>query len=136
MKSCVDSLVPPANVCMALSGGENIYPLEIEERLLQHNAISKAIVVGVKHTRYGEVVAAFLQRSQGASPKDKSPLSDNDIREWVRMTLGRHKAPAHVFWLGEDGIPSSIPLTGSGKVRKFEFVKLAEQVLLAQKAKL
>jgi acyl-CoA synthetase (AMP-forming)/AMP-acid ligase II len=119
-----------------ISGGENIYPLEIEERLLQHNQASKAIVVGVKHSRYGEVVAAFLQRAEGATAEDKSSLNDDDIREWVRMTLGRHKAPAHVFWLGEDGIPSSIPLTGSGKVRKFEFVKLAEQILLTQKAKL
>lgn len=129
-------LVHSANENLLSSGGENIYPLEIEERLLQHDAISKAIVIGVKHNKYGEVVAAFLQRTEGSKNKNKSPLSDGDIREWVRMTLGRHKAPEHVFWLGEAGIPSSIPLTGSGKVRKFEFVKLAEQVLLSQKAKL
>jgi len=117
-------------------GGENIYPLEIEERLIQHDAISRAIVVGVKHSRYGEVVAAFLQRAENSQTQPGSSLSDEDIREWVRMTLGRHKAPAHIFWLGEDGIPASIPLTGSGKVRKFELAKRAEQLLMAQKAKL
>jgi acyl-CoA synthetase (AMP-forming)/AMP-acid ligase II len=124
------------NLRLIISGGENIYPLEIEERLLQHNAINRAIVVGVKHSRYGEVVAAFLQRAESFQSHHTPSLSDEDIREWVRMTLGRHKAPAHVFWLGEGTIPASIPLTGSGKVRKFELAKLAEQVLITHKAKL
>lgn len=129
-------LLLAANPRSTTLGGENIYPLEIEERLIQHDAINRAIVVGIKHIRYGEVVAAFLQRAENSKTQHNSPLSDEDIREWVRMTLGRHKAPAHVFWLGEDGIPDTIPLTGSGKVRKFELAKRAEQLLMTQKAKL
>lgn len=109
-----------------IRGGENIYPLEIEERLMKHAAIERAIVVGLPHSKYGEVVAAFLQRAQS-----QEKPTDNDIREWSRQTLGRHKAPAHVFWLGEDGVAGDIPITGSGKVKKFEFRKLGEALLLA-----
>lgn len=143
-----------------IRGGENIYPLEIEERLIQHPEIERAIVIGVKHNRYGEVVGAFLQRTVSAdstlNPSEDSTisdaiekgdpqevsksviealrprgnsLSDEMVRSWVREKLGRHKAPAHVFWLGENGIPADVPLTGSGKVRKFEMAKLAEKLV-------
>ncbi|KIW88513.1 uncharacterized protein Z519_11082 [Cladophialophora bantiana CBS 173.52] len=132
-----------------IRGGENIYPLEIESRLVQHEAIDRAIVVGVKHARYGEVVAAFLQRC-GSTPATTqrggigggypSPTahrpSDENIREWVRLKLGRHKGPAHIFWLGEDGIPATVPLTGSGKVRKFELAQLAGQLVTKGRPKL
>lgn len=106
------------------TGGENIYPLEIEERLMAHHDISRAIVVGLKDSHYGEVVSAFLQRSN-----ENYALNDDEVREWTRQTLGRHKAPAHIFWLGEKGVPSDVPLTGSGKVRKFEMAKFGEQLL-------
>ncbi|KAL2396638.1 Acyl-CoA ligase sidI [Exophiala dermatitidis] len=118
-----------------IRGGENIYPLEIEERLVAHEAIDRAIVVGIKHSRYGEVVGAFLQRAQNATGR-YAHLSDEGVRDWVRMKLGRHKAPAYVFWLGEDGIPATVPLTGSGKVRKFELARLAEQLISKDRAKL
>lgn len=112
-----------------IRGGENIYPLEIEERLVQHGEIERAIVVGVKHKKYGEVVAAFLQRAGPGVSESGKALTDEEIRHWVREALGRHKAPAHVFWLGEDNVPAHIPLTGSGKVRKFEMAKLAEKII-------
>ncbi|KAI0180575.1 4-coumarate-CoA ligase [Hypoxylon sp. FL1284] len=107
-----------------IRGGENVYPLEIEERLLAHPAVSRAVVVGLKDTRYGEVVGAFLQRVDKRGRPD-----DASVREWVQQTLGRHKAPAHVFWLGEDGVPADVPLTGSGKVKKYEMARLGEELL-------
>ncbi|KAL6248645.1 putative NRPS-like protein biosynthetic cluster [Rhinocladiella similis] len=119
-----------------IRGGENIYPLEVEERLVQHASIDRAIVVGVKHHRLGEVVAAFLQSPPGKSEGTEPLLSDDDVRGWVRVTLGRHKAPEHVFWLGRDGIPDALPLTGSGKVRKFELARVAEQILAKSRARL
>lgn len=108
-------------------GGENIYPLEIEERLVQHPAVERAIVVGLPHPKYQvrgaqkkvwqhelstnstqEVPVAFLQRVLEAQRP-----SDESLREWTRLTLGRHKAPVHVFWLGEDGAPADVPMTVS-----------------------
>lgn len=103
---------------------------------MQHASIDRAIVVGVKHHRLGEVVAAFLQSPPGKSEGTEPLLSDDDVRGWVRVTLGRHKAPEHVFWLGRDGIPDALPLTGSGKVRKFELARVAEQILAKSRARL
>ncbi|CAK1363026.1 unnamed protein product [Cercospora beticola] len=108
-----------------IRGGENIYPLEIEERLVQHPAIDRAIVVGLPHPRYQEVPAAFLQRAAEAQRP-----SDEEVRKWTRTNLGRHKAPAHIFWLGEDGVTSDIPVTGSGKIKKFEMRKIGQELLL------
>ncbi|POR37790.1 Putative acyl-CoA synthetase YngI [Tolypocladium paradoxum] len=107
-----------------IRGGENIYPLEIEERLMAHPSISRAIVVGLKDKHYGEVVAAFVERAETSAEP-----SDAELRDWVRTRLGKHKSPAHVFWLGEGGVPGGVPLTGSGKVRKFEMAKLGEELL-------
>ncbi|KAL6889920.1 acetyl-CoA synthetase-like protein [Trichoderma longibrachiatum] len=107
-----------------IRGGENIYPLEIEERLMAHPSISRAVVVGLKNKHYGEVVGAFVELADNAKR-----LSDQEVRDWVRKTLGNHKAPAHVFWLGQDGVPADVPLTGSGKIRKFEMAKLGDEIL-------
>ncbi|KAG7047840.1 AMP-binding enzyme [Colletotrichum scovillei] len=107
-----------------IRGGENIYPLEIEERLMAHPSISQAIVVGLKDEHYGEVVGAFVQRAENA---DKP--SFQELKDWVRQRLGGHKSPAHIFWLGEDGVPANVPLTGSGKVRKFEIAKVGDEIL-------
>ncbi|GAO14910.1 hypothetical protein UVI_02007480 [Ustilaginoidea virens] len=107
-----------------IRGGENIYPLEIEERLIAHPSISRAIVVGLKDEHYGEVVGSFVEKFNNQQQPE-----DQELREWVRRTLGKHKAPVHIFWLGQGGIPSTVPLTGSGKVRKFEMAKWGNEVL-------
>ncbi|KAF1831747.1 acetyl-CoA synthetase-like protein [Decorospora gaudefroyi] len=104
-------------------GGENIYPLEIEERLVAHPSISRAIVVGVSHSRYVEVPAAFLSHEPGT---EKPNLAE--VQSWVRKVLGRHKAPVYIFWLGED-CEAEVPLTGSGKIRKFVLRDVAEEIL-------
>ncbi|KAH6717402.1 hypothetical protein BKA61DRAFT_547269 [Leptodontidium sp. MPI-SDFR-AT-0119] len=95
---------------MVIRGGENIFPLEIEERLIQHPSIVQASVVGLPDDKYGEVVSAFLQ----PRVTEQRPSGDQ-LREFVRQSLGWHKAPVHIFWLeqGED-----FPKTGSGKVQK------------------
>ncbi|KAK5789022.1 hypothetical protein VI817_008146 [Penicillium citrinum] len=103
-----------------IRGGENIYPLEIEERLTAHPNIELASVIGIPDQKYGEVVGAFIQ----ISPNHARP-TDEDLRTWTRETLGRHKAPQHVFVFGEEGVPSTVPVTGSGKVRKVELRQMA-----------
>ena len=91
-------------------GGENISPLEIEERLGQHKAVIQSSVVGLPDERYGEVVGAFIQpRLSNHRP------SAEQLRDFVRQTLGWHKAPVHIFWLGEG---EDFPKTASGKIQK------------------
>ncbi|KAL6712234.1 hypothetical protein ACN47E_000111 [Coniothyrium glycines] len=106
-----------------IRGGENIYPLEIEERLVQHPSVARAIVVGVSHPRYVEVPAAFLLHEEGTDIPNLE-----EVKTWVRKILGRHKAPVHIFWLGRD-CDAEIPLTGSGKIKKFVLRDVAEGLL-------
>jgi len=105
-------------------GGENIYPLEIEERLSAHPSIELASVIGIPDAKYGEVVGAFIAVASGATRP-----TDDELRTWTRETLGRHKAPQHVFVFGEEGASSTVPVTGSGKVRKVELREMATAVL-------
>ncbi|KAL4907116.1 hypothetical protein BDW74DRAFT_175901 [Aspergillus multicolor] len=107
-----------------IRGGENIYPLEIEERLSAHPSIALSSVIGIPDPKYGEVVGAFIQLVDGASRP-----SDQELVSWTRETLGRHKAPQHVFVFGEEGVESTVPVTGSGKVRKVELREIARGVL-------
>lgn len=83
-----------------------------------------AVVVGLKDARYGEVVGAFLALDNGHKRPDNQEVAD-----WVRRKLGKHKAPTHMFWFGHDGVPETVPLTGSGKVRKFEMAQLGNKLL-------
>lgn len=94
---------------------------------MAHPSISQAIVTGLKDAHYGEVVCAFLH-THDENDNGERPTAE-EMREWVRQELGRHKSPAHVFWLGEDGVPLEAPLTGSGKVKKFEMARFGEEIL-------
>lgn len=95
-------------------GGENIFPREIEERLLEHSAIAEASVVGIHDEKYGEVVGAFVR----LAPAAKSRPRDEEIRAWAIEKLGRHKAPKHIFWVGAEEAVVNFPQTGSGKIQK------------------
>ncbi|KAE9379723.1 acetyl-CoA synthetase-like protein [Stipitochalara longipes BDJ] len=100
---------------LIIRGGENIAPLEIEERLFDHPAIKQACVFGIPNERYGEVVAAFLELEDGEARPD-----DEVIREWVRGKLSRYKVPVRIWWLGDlkRGCPMEWPQTANGKLRK------------------
>ncbi|KAF7162830.1 hypothetical protein CNMCM5623_007952 [Aspergillus felis] len=98
---------------LIIRGGENIFPREIEEKLTAHPAISEASVVGIKNERYGEVVGCFLKAIQ----KGSRPCH-HELRQYVSQTLGRHKAPQHIFWIGDAGVGDDFPKTGSGKHQK------------------
>ncbi|RLL96996.1 hypothetical protein CFD26_104371 [Aspergillus turcosus] len=98
---------------LIIRGGENIFPREIEERLMAHPAISEASVVGIKNERYGEVVGCFLKSMEEGS----RPCHD-ELRQYVSQTLGRHKAPQHIFWIGDADVGEDFPKTGSGKHQK------------------
>lgn len=94
-------------------GGENISPLEVEERLLAHASIDEAAVVGVKHPRLGEQVVAFVRQAE------RAPRPANmEVSHWVQAVLARHKSPEHIFWIGDDGVGADFPKTASGKHQK------------------
>lgn len=109
---------------MIIRGGENIFPREIEERLMQHPAVNEASVVGIKDERYGEVVGCFLKEAEG-SPRP----TVEELKTWVGELLGRHKAPSYCFWIGDAGIGNDFPKTGSGKIRKHILCEIGNGVV-------
>jgi acyl-CoA synthetase (AMP-forming)/AMP-acid ligase II len=78
---------------LIIRGGENIHPLEIENCLLAHPAVSETSVVGVPDEKYGEVVGAFVVT---AIPKaaNKTGLGEEvlteELKTWVRQKLSNH----------------------------------------------
>jgi acyl-CoA synthetase (AMP-forming)/AMP-acid ligase II len=105
-------------------GGENIFPGEIEERLLAHPAICEACVVGLQDRKYGEMVSTFLR-----AVKYTNRPSDKTIRKWVGEKLGRHKIPKQIFWIGDPGVGKDFPTTGSGKHQKHILRQVGETLV-------
>ncbi len=91
---------------MIIRGGENIYPIEIEEVLYQMPEVLEAAVVGIPHEVYGEVAKAFVVLKEGAS------LTEVDILQHARTQLAKYKVPADIEFI------SSLPRNASGKVLK------------------
>ncbi len=96
---------------MIIRGGENLFPAEIENAMLEHASIAEIAVVGVPDERWGEQVACFFRTDGNVE------LSAAELKAFVRERLSPQKTPA--YWIRVE----DWPLTGSGKIRKF---KLAE----------
>lgn len=91
---------------MYVSGGENIYPAEVESALLNVPGISEAAVIGVPDEQWGEVGKAFIVLDDGAE------LTSEGIREAVSTSLSRFKIPKQIEFLEE------MPRTSTGKLLK------------------
>jgi len=104
---------------MIISGGENIYPHEIEEVLIRHPSIAEVAVIGVPSARWGEtvmavVVAASSSDGSADGSSDGSPhgLSETDVIEFARVRLAGYKRPTVVEFV------DALPRNASGKVLK------------------
>lgn len=93
---------------MIISGGENIYPAEVENVLMRHPAIADVAVIGVPDERWGETPKAVLVRVAGATPNPP------ELIEFCRERLAHYKCPTSIAWC------DTLPRTPSGKVRKTE----------------
>jgi acyl-CoA synthetase (AMP-forming)/AMP-acid ligase II len=94
---------------LIIRGGENVYPAEIENRLLEHPGVADAAVVGVAHPTLGQEVKAFVVRLDDS-------LTADDIREWASVALAPFKVPAHVEFR------DALPYNATGKVVKQELI--------------
>jgi fatty-acyl-CoA synthase len=89
---------------MIVSGGENVYPIEVEELLSHHPDVADVAVVGVPDDEFGQVLAAFVVSRPGATADAEA------LRAHVRDHLARHKVPRRVTFLDE------LPRNPTGKV--------------------
>ena len=105
---------------MIIRGGENIYPREIEEFLYHLPGVKDIQVAGVPSEKYGEEVGAFIIL------QENSPLTTEEVRDFCRGKIARHKIPKYVFFVEE------YPLTGSGKIQKFKLKDIGLQLLKMQ----
>lgn len=87
-------------------GGENVYPVEVEEVLYQIPEILEAAVVGVPHPIYGEVPKAFVV------PKEGRTLTEEDVLTYCKTKLAKYKLPVELDFL------DTLPRNASGKVLK------------------
>jgi fatty-acyl-CoA synthase len=97
---------------MIVSGGENVFPREIEELLARHQAVVEVAAIGVPDARFGQRLRAFIVVREGAS------LTEEEVKEYVRENLARYKTPREVVFLAE------LPRNPTGKILKRQLKEL------------
>jgi acyl-CoA synthetase (AMP-forming)/AMP-acid ligase II len=91
---------------LIIRGGENVSPVEVENRLYEHPAVTEAAVIGVPHPTLGQQVKAFLVLREGHT------TTETEIRSFAGTALAAFKVPEHVEFVG------ALPHNASGKVLK------------------
>ena len=91
---------------MIVSGGENVYPAEVESALMSHPAIADVAVIGVPHEKWGETVKAIVVKKADVA------VTEAEIIEFSKGLLARFKCPTSVDWI------DALPRNPSGKILK------------------
>nr|WP_090340381.1 acyl-CoA ligase FadD12 [Mycolicibacterium malmesburyense]CRL69515.1 acyl-CoA synthetase [Mycolicibacterium malmesburyense] len=91
---------------MIVSGGENVYPIEVEKTLGQHSDVKEAVVLGVDDEQYGQRLVAFVVLNDGGS------AGPDDLKQHVRENLANYKVPRQITVLDE------LPRGSTGKVAR------------------
>jgi fatty-acyl-CoA synthase len=91
---------------MIVSGGENVFPAEVEDCLSRHDAVVEAAAIGVDDEDYGKRLRAFVVLADGAD------VSEDDLKAYVKKNLARYKVPREIVFLDE------LPRNATGKVLK------------------
>ncbi|GGO74661.1 AMP-binding protein [Nocardioides deserti] len=93
---------------MIVSGGENVFPKEVEDCLARHEAVVDVAAVGIDDPDYGKRLRAFVVLRDGAS------ADEDELKGWVKQNLARYKIPKEIVFLDE------LPRNATGKVLKRE----------------
>ncbi|MET3289683.1 UNVERIFIED_CONTAM: fatty-acyl-CoA synthase [Brevibacillus sp. OAP136] len=98
---------------MIIRGGENIYPLEVEQFLYTHPNIFDVQVFGVPDEKYGEQVAAYVKVKEGQT------ITPEEVKAYCEGKIARYKIPHYV------AIVTEYPMTASGKIQKYKLREMA-----------
>ena len=93
---------------MIIRGGLNVYPREIEEVMITHEAISLVAVVGVPDEKFGEEIKAFVVLKDGVT------ASTEEIQSWIKEKIADYKYPRYLELI------DSLPMSATGKILKKE----------------
>ena len=96
---------------MIVSGGENVFPREVEDLLADHEAVAEAAAIGVEDEDFGQRLVAFVVKADG---KD---ASEEDLKGYVKQNLAGYKVPREIVFLDE------LPRNATGKVLKRELAE-------------
>jgi acyl-CoA synthetase (AMP-forming)/AMP-acid ligase II len=99
-----------------ISGGENIYPLEIEQRLMEHPCILEAVVVGQEHKRLQEVPVAFLVKKNGTD------VTIPELKAFCTQYLSGYKIPRFMIFL------ANIPKLGTSKIDRHKLTHMLKHI--------
>jgi acyl-CoA synthetase (AMP-forming)/AMP-acid ligase II len=99
---------------MIVSGGENVFPREVEDLLADHDAVEEAAAIGVEDDEFGQRLRAFVVK------EGDRDVSEDDLKAYVKQNLARYKVPREIVFVDE------LPRNATGKVLKRE---LAERQL-------
>ncbi|MEH7224921.1 long-chain fatty acid--CoA ligase [Bacillus sp. JJ1566] len=102
---------------MIITGGENVYPLEVEQCISKHQAINEVAVIGVPHQKWGEMVIAVVSLIPGHQ------VSKVELKEYCQARIGKYKVPKEFIFV-ED-----IPKTHVGKIDKNHLQKTYENLV-------
>jgi fatty-acyl-CoA synthase len=100
---------------MIVSGGENVFPAEVEDMLARHEKIQEAAAVGVEDEKFGQRLKAFVVLKSGAE------LSEDDIKKYVKENLANYKVPREVVFIDE------LPRNQTGKVLKKQLLEESDE---------
>lgn len=93
---------------MIIRGGLNVYPREVEEVMMKHEAVSMVAVIGVKDDKMGEEIKACVVLKDGKS------VSDKDLKQWTKEHIAAYKYPRIIEFM------ASLPTSATGKILKKE----------------
>jgi len=89
---------------MIVSGGENVFPKEVEDCLMRHPAVVEVAAIGIDDADFGKRLRAFVVTD--------APVTEDELKGWVKDNLARYKVPRDIVFLGE------LPRNATGKVLK------------------
>jgi fatty-acyl-CoA synthase len=100
---------------MIVSGGENVFPREVEDTISNMSGVDEVAVIGVEDEKFGQALKAFVVKGNGAS------VSEDDVKKHVKSNLANFKVPKQVEFLDE------LPRNATGKVLKKELKEKEEE---------
>jgi acyl-CoA synthetase (AMP-forming)/AMP-acid ligase II len=96
---------------MIVSGGENVFPREVEDLLADHEGVVEAAAIGVEDEEFGQRLLAFVVKEDGAN------VSEEELKSHVKANLARYKVPREIVFVDE------LPRNATGKVLKRELAE-------------